>query len=72
MNIEISENEGRMDGLHTSGDLTPEMINEIYQKASQMRSEAMHDGLVRAYRAIRRATTAIYRVLFTSEAHRHA
>ena len=72
MNTESSENEGRADVLNASVALTPGMINETCQAANQLRSEVVHDGITRAYRAVHRATTAGCRVLFTSEAHRHA
>ncbi|MDA0786690.1 MAG: hypothetical protein O3B37_10420 [Proteobacteria bacterium] len=72
MNTEISENEERMDVLDASVDLSPKMITEIYQEAQRHRAEAVHDGFVRMCGAVRRATVAICRVLFTSEARRHA
>jgi hypothetical protein len=72
MNTKNSEDTGRLDALYTSIDLTPEMINRIYREAHRLRAEAYHDAIIRACRAVRRATTAICRVLFTSEAHRHA
>jgi hypothetical protein len=72
MNTKNSEDTGRLEALYTSIDLTPEMINRIYREAHRLRAEAYYDAIIRACRTVRRATTAIYRVLFTSEAHRHA
>ncbi|MEP4378054.1 MAG: hypothetical protein ABJ215_07740 [Alphaproteobacteria bacterium] len=53
-------------------ELTPQAINEIYEEASRLRAEALHDGTVRAFRIAKRAIVAVYRALFTSEARRHA
>lgn len=72
MNTESTENQGRADVFDAAVELTPEMINQIYQEAALMRSEAVHTGLLRACRAMRSATAALWRLLFTSEARRHA
>jgi len=72
MNTETSENETRADILDAAVDLTPEMINQIYRDAEKLRGEAMYDVTIRAYRAARSATSALYRLLFASEARRHA
>ncbi len=72
MHTEINPNAAPADTMRISADITPDMINEIYQEANRLRAEAMHNGVVAACRALRRAITAIGRTVFTSEARRHA
>jgi len=72
MNTEINTNAASADTVHLSAEITPDMINEIYQEANRLRAEAVHNGAVAACRALRRTVTAIGRTVFTSEARRHA
>lgn len=72
MKTETSKIESRADVLDASVDLTPAMIDQIYRDAERLRSEALCNGTMSAYRALRRVVVAFLRMIFTSEARRHA
>lgn len=72
MHTKTNEPTRRVDASCSTAEFTSQTISEICAEAHRLRAEIIYVGIVRAYRAARRATTAICRFLFTSEAHRHA